>query len=68
MLGRIGNTIGYNDCKASMPETPPNWKRDEIDDTKKAIEYLYEFKEKLSKLHPISQEVIEKILTREYYR
>lgn len=39
-----------------------SWERDEKEDSKKAIEYLYEFKEKLSKLHPVAQSMVEHIL------
>ena len=60
MLQRIGNSHLVSECKVSI------YDRDEKDDIKKAIEYLYEFQEKLSNLHPIAMEVIEKILQRQY--
>lgn len=36
--------------------------RNEQEDMKKGIEYLYEFKEKLSKLHPAVLDAIENML------
>ena len=62
MLSRIGNSNYTGECQVSAPSIPENWKRNEQEDVKKAIEYLYEFKEKLSKLHPVSQEVLATIL------
>lgn len=43
------------------------WTRNEQEDVKKAIEHLYEFKEKLSKLHPVAQQVIEDLVQRPRY-
>lgn len=39
-----------------------NWKRNEREDMKLAIEYLYEFKKKLSDLHPNCLSLIENML------
>jgi len=62
MLGRIGN-------KPLMPYEAPRqlhnedkYQRNEIEDMKKGIEYLYEFREKLFNLHPIVFDAIEKML------
>lgn len=57
-------------CQAPlMPSQAPQplhnedkWQRNEQEDMKKAIEYMYEFKEKLSKLHPVAQTAIEHLL------
>lgn len=50
-------------CDAPRPlHSEDKWQRNEKDDVKTAIEYLYEFKEKLSKLHPTAQATIEHIL------
>lgn len=67
MLNRIGNAP-LQMCPAPMPAHPPeNYNRNELEDVKKAIEYLYEFKEKLSKLNPMVLDVIENILQRPRY-
>lgn len=71
MLGRIGNQA--TDCAQAIPRAVQHpleslYQRNEKDDVKSAIELLYEFKKKLSELHPIAQEVIDKIIQREHYR
>ncbi len=62
MLGRIGNSPV--ECSPiPMPSHPPEqYRRNELDDMKKGIEFLYEFKEKLSKLHPVVFDAIENML------
>lgn len=67
MLNRIGMPV-------LMPTEAPRplhgedkWQRNEIEDMKKAIEYLYEFREKLSKLHPVAFEAIDQLLQRPRY-
>lgn len=67
MLGRIGNSP--MECASiPMPSHPTEqYKRNELDDLKKGMEHLYEFKEKLSKLHPIVADVIEKLLQHNRY-
>ncbi len=67
MLGRIGNHP--MEC-ASVPmpaHEPSKYQRNEVEDMKKGIEYLYEFKEKLSKLHPVVCDAIEKMLQIQRY-
>lgn len=60
MLGRISiNTAPQVDNHMSMPE---KYHRNELDDVKKAMEYFYEFKEKLQKLHPVALEYIERLV------
>lgn len=51
MLGRIGN-YAITDAPPINCVNEDRYKRDEMEDMKTAIEYLYEFKKKLSKLHP----------------
>ncbi len=67
MLGRIGNQM-MTSCEIASPSQEPNrYIRNELDDMKKGIEYLYEFKEKLLKLHPAVQDSIEHMLQRIRY-
>lgn len=62
MLGRIGNTPMECASVPMYPNEPRRYERNEMEDLKKGIEHLYEFKEKLSKLHPIVIDIIEKML------
>jgi hypothetical protein len=67
MLGRIAQqpVMPY---EASRPlHEKSQWERNEREDLKTAIEYLYEFKEKLSKLHPMALEAIDMMLQRPRY-
>lgn len=67
MLSRIAN-VPLETCPTPKPlYESEQYRRNELDDMKKAIEYLYEFKEKLSKLHPIVQDAIENMLQRQRY-
>lgn len=62
MLGRIANAP--LEC-ASIPmpaHEPSRYQRNECEDLKKGVEYLYEFKGKLSKLHPLVVDAIENML------
>lgn len=43
------------------------WSRNEMEDLCKGIEYLYEFKSKIAKLHPNTLDVIENMLQRPRY-
>ena len=63
MLNRIGNQMECS-AKVPMPEMPSIYQRNEMEDMKKGIEYLYEFREKLSKLHPVVMDAIENMLQR----
>lgn len=67
MLGRIGNAPSCYDSVAVSAHPEAQHKRNELDDLKKGMEYLYEFKEKLLKLHPIVVDVIEKLLQSNRY-
>lgn len=67
MLGRIGQTP-VMPCEAPrLAHEPKQWERNEQENIKKAIEYLYEFRDKLSKLHPVAMETIEMLLQRPRY-
>lgn len=65
MLNRMCN----ESLMSSAPVSPnPNrWERNEKDDMKTAIEYLFDFKDKLSKLHPTAIDMIENMLQRHRY-
>lgn len=67
MLGRIAN----QPCMVNEAPRPlhseDRWKRNEMEDMKKGIELLYEFREKLSNLHPIVLDAIENMLQRVRY-
>lgn len=66
MLGRIGSLSGQAEAiPRSMHED--RYARNECEDLKKGIEYLYEFREKLSKLHPVAMEAIDQMLQRPRY-
>lgn len=67
MLSRIGNN---QMCQAEVRPIGLNeslYARNEQEDMKKAIDYLYEFKEKLSKLNPLVVDAIESMLQRFRY-
>jgi len=66
MLNRISNAIMQHDSiRPTVSES--RYERNELEDMKKGIEYLYEFKEKLSKLHPNVLDRMEDILQRPRY-
>lgn len=68
MLSRISRPIlEYAASYSTKDDRMKLWERDEVEDMKKGIEYLYEFKEKLSKLHPLVLESIENLLQRPRY-
>lgn len=67
MLGKIGHKPITPSQMPSVLYTEDKWQRNEIEDMKKAIDYLYEFREKLSTLHPIVFELIENLLQRPRY-
>ncbi len=63
------NRLSY--CNASVPSAPiqtaaqeNKYNRNEKEDMKKAIEFLYEFAEKLRELHPNCTDMIENMLVR----
>ena len=66
MLRQINNSV----CDSQPPlsqEPPGRWSRNELQDMQKGLEHLYEFKEKLSKLHPNVLDAIENMLQRPRY-
>ena len=44
------------------PTVPESWKRNFKEDMKLAMDYLFELKEKLEKLHPECTRVVEKLM------
>lgn len=61
MFNRIGNCTNQAEIRPiSMHED--RYARNELEDMKKGLEYLYEFKEKISKLHPVVLDAIENML------
>jgi hypothetical protein len=64
MLGRIGNAPLQAACES---RSAIGWERDEQEDMKKGIDYLYEFKKKLRELHPSVLDAIENMLQRPRY-
>lgn len=66
MLSRIGNSAQPLACQ-SQDHAENRYNRNELEDVKKRIEYLYEFKEKLAKLHPFVIDRIEDMLQRPRY-
>ncbi len=64
MLGRIGNSPCMVNEAARPLHSEDKWQRNEMEDMKKGIEYLYEFREKLSKLHPVVMDAVENMLQR----
>jgi hypothetical protein len=75
MLSRISNQSSTSFQAATLTNSDEKFQRNEIEkfqrnemeDLCKAIEYLYEFKYKLSKLHPHILDVIENMLQRPRY-
>jgi hypothetical protein len=67
MLGRIAQQP-LMPCEAPRPlHSEDKWQRNEMEDMKRAIELLYEFREKLFKLHPVAFEAIDQMLQRPRY-
>lgn len=55
-------------CTAPQPlSIDDRWTRNECEDLKTAIEHLYAFREKLSKLHPVVLDAIENMMQRPRY-
>lgn len=55
------------DAIPHVKSAPSRYDRNARDDFPKAIEYLYEFVDKLQKLHPDCAEIIEHILQKQKY-
>jgi hypothetical protein len=66
MLGRIGNIPMPCEAPRSLHHED-KYKRNEVEDMKKGIEILYEFREKLFALHPVVIDAIENMLQRPRY-
>lgn len=66
MLSRIGNQLMQCEAPRVMNE-PSKYERNELEDMTKGIELLFEFKKKLSQLHPNVLECIEQMLQRPRY-
>ena len=67
MLGRIGNAQCNSAESRPISMHEERYNRNECEDMKTAIEYLYAFREKLSKLHPVAMEAIDQMLQRPRY-
>ncbi len=67
MLGRIANYPCMTNEAQRPLHSEEKLQRHELEDMKKGIEYLYEFREKLSKLHPVVLDAIENMLQRIRY-
>jgi|KBSMisStandDraft_5_1062788.scaffolds.fasta_scaffold2511203_2 hypothetical protein len=65
MLRQINCTQGIAEVRP--PSSPSTWERNEKEDMKLAMDYLYEFKEKLSKLHPFCVETVHNLLQERRY-
>lgn len=68
MLNRIGNSA--NEAMACMPVQEVSksvYSRNEKEDLKTAIDALYDFKKKLSELHPVVIDVVDNMLQRPRY-
>jgi hypothetical protein len=64
MLRQISNGLNQ---PMSVNVSEDRYGRNELDDMKRGLEYLYEFKEKLAKLHPNVMDAIENMLQRPRY-
>jgi hypothetical protein len=67
MLGRIGNSQICQSEIRTMSVNEDRYARNELQDMQKGMECLFEFKDKLSKLHPNVLECMENILQRQRY-
>lgn len=66
MFHRLNNAPLQTPAPSPTVREPYLYERDELGDVKKAIEYFYEFKEKLNKLNPIVLDVIDSLFQRRY--
>jgi hypothetical protein len=66
MLGRIGNQVCQSEMRPSSLHED-RYARNEKEDLKTGIDYLYEFREKLNKLHPFVIDLIDQMLQRPRY-
>lgn len=64
MLRQIGNGL---EQPRAVSINEDRYSRNELQDMQKGLEHLYEFKEKLSKLHPNVMDAIENMLQRPRY-
>lgn len=64
MLRRINQSVCMPYEAPRPAEGEDRWQRNEREDIKAAIDCLYEFREKLAKLHPMAMEIIEEMMQR----
>lgn len=67
MLNRIGNQLNM---ACEMPRQIPSedrYARNEMEDMCKAMQYLYEFRDKLAKLHPNCIDIITHLMQNPRY-
>ncbi len=57
----FGVNVAYTQPSSPQPIGHSNarWERDEKEDTKTALDLIYELKNKLRKLHPVAEELIQ---------
>ncbi len=68
MLRQINSTTDFSCCThAPIDELKDRWRRNEKEDLKLAIDYLYEFKKKMDELHPTCLDIIHKMLQNNPY-
>lgn len=66
MLRQIGSCL-LGETSKPINVNEDRYIRNELQDMQKGLEHLYEFKEKLSKLHPNVMDCIENMLQRPRY-
>jgi hypothetical protein len=67
MIGNMKIMLNEEPCHESqhLEHGIERWERNECEDMKTAIDYLYEFKKNLSNLHPVVVELISYMLSRQ---
>lgn len=67
MLHRFNTQTARLACESPVFESQGRYNRNEEEDIKTAISYLYEFKRKLDALHPNCVDIISHILSNRNY-
>lgn len=67
MLRSMNCHQGIAEIRPTPSTVPSKWERNEKEDMKLAMDYLYEFKEKLFKLHPLCVETVHNLLQERRY-
>ena len=69
MLRQIQNATAeiYSKSPSVPDHLQDRWRRNEKEDLKTAIDYLYEFKKKIDELHPSCLDIIHKMLQNNPY-